>query len=173
MELSLEEIEDRFNRIGKKTEKDKKHEEIFQAFELSTHKAVIPLWHTENKDIDLKKQSNDVPEIFCGVGFTILQNIDIEMLFTKIDVGNSEMFIEKELYNTSLLGEKISEIINHWENNEKLIPPTITINEINSERPLFPTDGKHRINVAHYFGATRIPILVYNQELKKVKEILL
>jgi hypothetical protein len=37
---------------------------------------------------------------------------------------------------------------------------------------LFATDGKHRLNVAYYFGATGIPIFVVNKQLEKIKAIL-
>jgi hypothetical protein len=159
-------------------ERDKRHHEIFQLFNSSQLPNIIPIWHTNIADIDLTKQRNNLTEDLLEEGFTIIEDVDIELLFDKIYSGNREMFREKELYNNDLDEMKISDVLDNWIKGTKLIPPTILVsdktinNSITDSNELFPTDGKHRLNVAYYYGATRIPIFVINKQLDKIKTIL-
>lgn len=157
---------------------NERHKEIFELFESSQLTALKPLWHTDINDIDLSKQRHNLTAYLLIDGFTILQDIDIELLFSKMYPGNPEMFKEKILYNDDLIDWQISDIIDNWRNNIKLIPPTILVmdkvidNSIENSCQIFPTDGKHRINVAYYYGAEAIPIFVINRQLDKIKRIL-
>ena len=150
--------------------RNKRHKEIVDLFNSSKLTTLQPLWHTEIDSIDLNKQNENLNADLLEDGFTILHNIDIEFLFDKMYPGNPEMFREKNLYNKELDDLKISGVIDNWFKNVKLIPPTILV--INNTNYVFPTDGKHRINVAYYFGATTLPIFVINKQLDKIKSIL-
>lgn len=182
MELSKEEIEkfwaDKLAADERIKIRNRRHQEIVKLFKSSKLTDLKPLWHTDISEIDLSKQRENLQNDLLDEGFTILQNIDIELLFDKMQPGNPEMFREKELYNDDLNDWKISDVIDNWINNVKLIPPTILVidkvidKSINDTCKIFPTDGKHRINVAYYFGATTIPIFVVNKQLEKIKTIL-
>ena len=178
MELSEEEIAkfwaDKLATEERIKIRDERHQEIVKLFKSSKLTDLKPLWHTDINEIDLDQQRDNLCKDLLDEGFTILQNINIELLFDKMQSGNPEMFRERELYNGDLLDWKISDVIDNWMNNIKLIPPTILVidNSISDTFKIFPTDGKHRINVAYYFGATTIPIFVVNKELEKIKRIL-
>ena len=182
MELSQEEIEKFWAKKLASDERirvrNRRHQEILNLFKSSKLTDLEPLWHTDINEIDLSKQRENLRSDLLDEGFTILQNINIELLFDKMQSGNPEMFREKELYNDDLNDWKISDVIDNWLNNVKLIPPTILVIDkvidktINDTCKLFPTDGKHRINVAYYFGASTIPIFVVNKQLDKIKTIL-
>jgi hypothetical protein len=182
MEMTKEEIEkfwaDKVEADKKIRERNKRHKEIQELFNSSKLTALNPLWHTDLNDIDLSKQRENLRDDLLEDGFTILQNIDIELLFDKMPSGNPELFREKNLYNDDLNDWKISDVIDNWLNNIKLIPPTILVIDkiidsfIEDTCQIFPTDGKHRINVAYYYGATTIPIFVVNKQLEKIKTIL-
>jgi hypothetical protein len=182
MELSQEEIEkfwaEKLASDERIRVRNRRHQEILNLFKSSKLTDLKPLWHTDINDIDLSKQRENLRDDLLDEGFTILQNINIELLFDKMQSGNPEMFREKELYNDDLNDWKISDVIDNWLNKVKLIPPTILVidkvidKSINDTCKIFPTDGKHRINVAYYFGATTIPIFVVNKQLEKIKTIL-
>lgn len=174
MDLTEEEIKkfwaDKIAADERMRERNKRHREIVDLFNSSKLTTLQPLWHTDIESIDLNKQRENLTDDLLEDGFTILQNIDIEVLFDKMYSGNPEMFREKKLYNKELDDLKISGVIDNWLNNVKLIPPTILV--IDNTYKVFPTDGKHRINVAYYYGATTIPIFVINKQLDKIKQIL-
>jgi hypothetical protein len=182
MELSEEEIEKFFaNKMEvdkKMKERDKRHQEIMQLFKESQLPNITPIWHTSIEDIDLTMQRENLVDELLEDGFTIIENVDIELLFDKMSPGNPEMFREKILYNEDLLDWKISDVLDNWIKETKLIPPTILVidkaidNSDIDTNLIFATDGKHRLNVAYYCGVTRIPIFVINKQLEKIKTIL-
>lgn len=159
-------------------EQNKRHEEIMKLFHSPELNNIVPLWHINIEDIDLTKQRENLTDDLLEEGFTIIENVNIELLFDKMSSGNPNMFREKILYNKDLLDWKISDVLDNWRKGIKLIPPTISIidktiyNANTDTNELFATDGKHRINVAYYFGVTSIPIFVINKELEKIKTIL-
>lgn len=73
----------------------------------------------------------------------------------------------------------ISRVWDHWLNNQKLIPPTIIIFDQRymdllvpggiPSRELQPIDGKHRLNVAYYFGAETMPIIVLERQVLSIR----
>lgn len=162
--------------VSRSINKMETHKKIFNLYQDGNLGAVLPLW--ELTDIDLKNQPHQLDESLLTEGYTILEGVDIELLFDHMLSGNPAMFREKVLYNKDLIKETISEIIHLWQSDIPLIPPTIVISDktlpnglVDTEK-LFPADGKHRINVAYYFGITEIPIFVSNKQLGKMKRIL-
>jgi hypothetical protein len=174
MDLTEEEIKkfwaDKIAADARMRERNKRHRDIVDLFNSSKLPTLQPLWHTDVDNIDLSQQRENLNDDLLEDGYTILQNVDIDVLFDKMYSGNPEMFREKKLYNEDLDDLKISGVIDSWLNNLKLIPPTILV--IEGTNKVFPTDGKHRINVAYYYGATDIPIFVINKQLNKMKSIL-
>jgi len=182
MDLSEEEIErfwaEKLESDKRCKERNKRHQEILHLYRKSTLPDIKPHWHTNVEEIDLSKQRENLGQDLLEEGFTILDSVDIELLFDKMSPGNPEMFREKNLYNEDLCDLKISDVLDKWINKVRLIPPTILVfdktiyKSIDNTNQLFATDGKHRINVAYYYGATQIPILVINKQLDKIKSIL-
>lgn len=141
-------------------------------------------WHTIESEIDLSLQRDKlVPELLTD-GFTIIPEVDFELLLNKMTVQDAAMLRKRDLYSPKFHDRTISTILNHWINNEKLIPPTILIydeifvNALNNGRHIItseelrPIDGKHRLHVSYYFGVKTIPILVINKQLSSIKDIL-
>ncbi len=182
MELSKKEVDkfwaDKMEADNRMRERNKRHQEIVKLYKSSKLNDVTPLWHTTIEEIDLAKQRENLREDLLEEGFKIIENINIELLFDKMSSGNPDMFREKVLYNDDLNDWKISDVLDNWINGTKLIPPTILVidktidNMVTDTNELFATDGKHRLNVAYYYGATSIPIFVVNKQLDKIKTIL-
>uniref|UniRef100_UPI004048704F hypothetical protein n=1 Tax=Flavobacterium sp. TaxID=239 RepID=UPI004048704F len=108
MELSQEEIEkfwaEKLASDERIRVRNRRHQEILTLFKSSKLTDLKPLWHTDINEIDLSKQRENLRDDLLDEGFTILQNINIELLFDKMQSGNPEMFREKELYNDDLNG---------------------------------------------------------------------
>ena len=138
---------------------------------------VTPLWHTEKSGINFKLQGDEIDPELLSEGYEILE-VDIETLFKCFDSGLPEMYLRKELYNKKQTEEKISGVIHKWQQGVPLIPPTILCRDSSlifwneDSDVLMPQDGKHRLNVAYFFGATTIPIIVVNKQFEKVRRIL-
>lgn len=185
MEISDEEIEkmlldkstfDEANRL-----RYQRHEEIYELYQNSQLNNISPLWHINEKDIDFDNQKNELRPDLLEDGFTIIENVDIESLLDCMFDGYQDLVREKILYNEEQDETNISGVIDKWLNKIKLIPPTILIWDTIVDQTgilkedtdkLFVQDGKHRINVAYYFGANTLPILVINKQLKRIKTIL-
>lgn len=174
MDLSNHEIQ---KIIEEKNKSDKywirrnlREAEIQELFDSGQLKSLEILWHENIDDIDLSKQYHSLDKPLLEAGFDIIKNVDIELLFDKMLEGNPQLFREKRLFHEELSSSNIANIIDHWLRKEKLIPPTILLVENSTD--LFPTDGKHRLNVAYYFGVTTIPIFVINPQKEKILEIL-
>jgi hypothetical protein len=106
MELSQHEI-DKFmandmEADKRRRQRNKRRQEIEKKFNSSKLPDITPIWHTNNEDIDLSKQTESLRDDLLEDGFTIIENVDIELLFDKMSSGNPAMFREKILYNLKL-----------------------------------------------------------------------
>jgi len=134
---------------------------------------VAPLWHLDKSDIDFGKQNEQLDTDLMAQGYTILNNINIEALINSLQAPWHDLYRKKYLFHTKHWDDwKICEIIYNWSNHNKLIPPSICFNELLTDKT-FPADGKHRINVAYYFGATEIPIIIPNKHSLEVSKLIL
>ncbi len=173
MEIKQSEI-DRFNSEKLISEKkwieiQKVHKEIKKLSDENKLVNIKTFWHLKLEDIDFSKQRNPLKEELRIAGVQIIEKVNVELLLNKFIGENTNLFREKVLYNIDLCDWQISEILNYWKNGMKLIPPTIQ--SINNKY-LFPSDGRHRLNIAYYYGVEEIPILVSNFEKQSIIEIL-
>ena len=182
MELSQEEInkfwKEKEESESRMRERNKRHKEIYDLYKSGQLKNINPIWHINAEEIELTKQKENLTSKLLENGFTIIENIDIELLFDNMPSGNPEMFRKRKLYNNSLDEFKTSEVLDNWIKGVKLIPPTILVIDetiekgIENTTKIYPTDGKHRLNAAYFFGAKKIPIFVINKQIESIKKIL-
>lgn len=127
---------------------------------------VKPLWYTyidEIEDTYLYKPDLKRSAIICDV--------DVEVLVGKLVCGRLEILDKSRLFEKyGFKDERTCNIIKHWQEGKRLTPPTI-FTEAGSQM-LKMEDGMHRLDTARYFGETRIPIVVYNNTVDKIKKIL-
>ena len=184
MDMSEEELEKYKIKLLKSKEQSRliseMHTKIQALINSNEITDLTPLWHTNPEDINFFLQKDQLDEKLLTHGFSIIENVNIEILMDNMEDGNPALFRDKILYNEDLIDTNISKVINHWMNNEKLIPPTITIADnfltttlkcpstINPK--LFASDGKHRLNVAYFFGSEHIPIVVLTPQLITIKD---
>lgn len=153
------------------------HKIVRNQFKKGIITQVTPLWHIEQNNINFDLQGDKISPDLLSNGYTIL-NVKLENLIKSFDSGLPEMYLRKQLYNKKQSDEKISGVILKWLQGTPLIPPTILCRDSSlsfwneDSDVLMPQDGKHRINVAYFFGAKTIPIIVMNKQLEKVKQIL-
>lgn len=183
MDLNEEELEQCKIKLLKSKEQSRltseMHSKILDLINNNEIIDLIPLWHTNPEDINFFLQKDQLDEKLLAHGFTVIENVNIEILLDNMEDGNPDLFREKKLYNEDLIDTNISKVINHWMNNEKLIPPTITIADNflttilkcppTNNPKLFASDGKHRLNVAYFFGSEHIPIVVLTPQLDIIK----
>ncbi|MBX2896369.1 MAG: hypothetical protein KF763_13050 [Cyclobacteriaceae bacterium] len=146
-------------------------EEIFKEYESGQLDKIVPLWHTDIVDIDLRCQRHNLPAAKLRHGIEIIQNVDIELLFDNMFSSEAEYYREKKLFRDDS-DWSISRVMDHWIKGEKLIPPTITFESHVTSRNLYPADGKHRINVAYFYGACQIPILILKSQRQQILDLL-
>ncbi|MEY3412279.1 MAG: hypothetical protein RIQ70_967 [Bacteroidota bacterium] len=130
---------------------------------------VIPLWHLDKTQIDLKLQRDNLNDEILEDGYEIYNSVNIELLLSKMD-ANGTIYTGKQLFHRALSKANICKVINHWLEGTKLIPPSLM--PLNGK--INPVDGKHRLQVAVYFKAKEIPIFVPNiwkEEIEKILEI--
>lgn len=182
MDLSDDEIE-KF-RIEHEAQQERhriKHQaykELYNLYKDGQLPVITPLWHTVESDVDFSKQKDNLVDHHFSEGFTIIPDISIDSLFVNMPDGVADMYYDKNLFLDEWdLGT--TDILTHWRNGEKLIPPTFLIMDKSmheyckaDSKEIYPFDGKHRLNAAYSLGATHIPILVTNKQLVKIKAIL-
>jgi len=153
------------------------HEKIKKEQENGIYNSIQPWWHYTKDDIDLKKQGDEIKPELIEESYSILE-VNLRFLISKFDPILQEIYNDKILYHERQDKLKISTIIYYWRDENPLIPPTILCRDstigkgIEDSDILFPQDGKHRINIANFYGADMIPIIVVNKQLEKVKRIL-
>lgn len=150
-------------------ELNKKCKKLYRSYKKGMIPSLVPQWHTSADDIDFKCQPNQLSPHLLIKGYSILQSVNMEAILNSLKDGNAELYRQHELY-----GEwhdiKICRVVDAWLSNQKLIPPTLVLNE-ETNSP-FLADGKHRFNVAYNFGQTTIPVIVPNIHVTRIKKIL-
>lgn len=127
------------------------------------------LWHTEQMNIDFEKQGGLAGKNHFSEGYKIIE-VNIHDLINSFLPHEIPVYMRKELFKKEQCEHQTSGVIYKWLQGIPLIPPTIL--DIHNNGCLYPIDGKHRLNVAYFFGAETIPIIVANTQLEKVKQIL-
>lgn len=146
-------------------------DEIRQLHRQGELRGVTPLWHTDIRGFHLDDQPGNLDASLRRFGMEIILNVNFEKLLDNMFPEWAGDVREQELFHECLADEKTAVVIHHWMNHEKLIPPTITF-EPRSERNLYPSDGKHRINAAYYLGVSVLPILVLTVQKDKILSLL-
>lgn len=139
-------------------------EEIKRKLDQGEDLKISIAWKTDKNEINLNDQPENFDEVIDG-NYSIIEDVDIEKLLNISYAANSALFRERVLLNNDLDEDKILQVLVHWSNGESLIPPHFRI--IN-ENELMQSDGKHRINVAYFYRAKSIPIIVANSEFDEI-----
>lgn len=141
------------------------HEKIYKHFKNGGQK-LTPLWHLDKKDIDFER--TDTTLIQLKNGYSIVE-VDAAALMNKMGPPYVKLYSGKLYHDNS--ERKISQVLYHWMNGEKLIPPVIIIHDetISSivSNAVAPQDGNHRLRAAYHFGVKKIPIIVLDAQLSK------
>lgn len=125
-----------------------------------------PLWHTNINEIEDTYLYKPDPE-----SNTIIYDVDVDLLVSKLVCGTLEFLDKSKLFGKyGFKDERTCRVIKNWMEGKRLTPPSI-FTESGSQM-LKREDGMHRLDTARYFGATRIPIVVNNHSVDKIKKIL-
>lgn len=137
---------------------------LFKAGEMEHLK---PLWILNPELIDFSNQPDQLIDELLVDGYTLVERVDIESLVNSFERGNALFLRDKKLTNShGFADRKICRVLEHWNNEERLIPPTILFNH--SLGLNFAQDGKHRLKVAYYYGVAEILIIIPNVHLAQV-----
>lgn len=88
-------------------------------------------------------------------------------------ITNAELYEVKTecIFTGNIINDiRIASILNRWENNLFVDPPTIYLCTTNKNKLSF-SDGRHRTKVTYLLGIKQIPIAVHNSQIRKVGEI--
>ena len=97
----------------------------------------------------------------------MIEYVKVENLLDSFERGNARFFRAKQITNShGFADRKTCRVIEHWKKGEKQIPPTILFNR--SVGINFAQDGRHRLKVAYYYGASEIPIIILNNDFEMV-----
>src|SRR5665213_1156333 len=108
-----------------------------------------PLWHFKKEDIDFLKQKDQLDEELLVEGYTIIPAVNFDKLLTSFYSNQGSFINDKKITNRSgFIDTQLCRIVEHWQNEEALIPPIIIFNKVLSQN--WPADGKHRMKVAYY-----------------------
>jgi len=164
-------------------EKITRYKEIYDSYRKGSLILPIAEWHTSESEIIFSLQRDQLDSRLLTSGFTIIPDVDINVLLNNMELQDEEMFKRNNLYDESFSDSNISDVINCWMEGQKLIPPTIMIfdeeffKRVNRTPyvtdELRPVDGKHRLKVSYYLKEKKIPITVLNWQVEKIKKRLL
>jgi hypothetical protein len=167
--------------LAANTESNAIHVKVMSAYTSGSLTTPQVKWHLSVGDIDMENGVQLVDALIKD-GMSILKDVNIETLLNCMTIGYQDMVRSRHLFEHSA-DRSTSSIIHHWQQGEKLTPPTILVfteehfrkigrEHLISSVELVPIDGKHRLNAAYYFGETKIPILVRNPQLELIKTML-
>lgn len=134
---------------------------------LSTRLIVKPLWWTDLNKIKLEKDKEHlVPE-----GMVLINDIPINRLIANLFGRNKNILEQQELFHINLNYMKTCKILEHWKNQECLIPPRVVWSSYANSIEV--SDGRHRLNTAICLGEIKIPVLISNTELTTILNYLI
>jgi hypothetical protein len=133
---------------------------------------LTPLWHLEKTDIDFDKQLHQVDANLLDQGYTIFPVVNFDKLLDSFYANQGSFINDKKITKRhAFVDNQLCRIIEHWQNEEPLIPPFIIFNKDLGKN--WPLDGKHRMKIAYYLGLKKIPIIVPNIHLAGVSSLIL
>ncbi len=144
---------------------------IKTAYTAGSLNSLTPLWHINKEDIDFDCQMEQLNNKIMAQGYSIIMEVKIDSLLNCMQRGSPEIFREQKLFHKNFDDTKICRVVKNWQSGIKLIPPTIVLNNMLGNK-IFAADGKHRINVAHVFGAKSLPIIIPNICFSEVTDLL-
>ncbi len=127
-------------------------------------------WHLSVNDIDFSCQREQINDDLLSEGYTLIPDVEVESLLDSMQDGNPELYRRKSLFGKYWSDYKICDVINHWQSDTRLIPPTIIFNRLLNK--IYVAEGKHRLNVAYFFGCKVLPIIVPNVYLPQVRKLI-
>jgi hypothetical protein len=173
MDISEEELQRFIEQRQNLVKENKECEEIKKKLKNNEIKDLEILWHTNYNHIDFSLQKDQIDDNTISNGWTIIESIDVDTLLNSMAVTDKEIYSKVILFNPDANDRQLCEIIKFWLREEKLIPPTVIAKpDIEGINKIYLLDGKHRFNVAYYFGIERLPIIVLNNHLDEVKRLL-
>ena len=119
-------------------------------------------WWSSLAEINLNQEDEHLRPSYC----IFVQNIPINIVIENLRSKNKSILVDKQLFHKHLQAPKVWRIINHWQKEEKLIPPTITWSKLYDSIEI--EDGRHRLNTAMCLGENSIPVLVPKDNLEKI-----
>lgn len=120
---------------------------------------IEPKWHLLKSEIDFSFLGSDCHIDLKNSEDYSLYFIEKNELFRILDESFSRVYIKSKIWKNHD-EDKIGKVMEHWEGQNKLIPPVIILNDYRTK--FLIQDGKHRFAVANYFEATKIPIIILN-----------
>jgi len=163
--------------LGKKLEAEREERiklnlrcnEIRELFENDGLPELSAHWQTDKKDIDFSKQPHQLEPELMREGYSI-EFVGLEALLDSMQPGNPALYRENQMFHDDWSDTNICRVIDAWLNEQKLIPPTVVLNEDLNQT--FLADGKHRFNVAYCLGEQKIPVIIPNIHLERVLRLI-
>ncbi|HAF27804.1 MAG TPA: hypothetical protein DCG75_02040 [Bacteroidales bacterium] len=152
-------LENQMKRI-EENERREKNKRCFKKKMKNSTFSILPAWHLTKSEIDLSHIANDCHKDLKKDSDYSLYLINKEELFRILDDCYRTVYTKEKIWK-SHEPDKITSVLESWENSNKLIPP-ILILDLKEEKFLIQ-DGKHRFAVANYFDAVYIPVIILNQ----------
>jgi len=133
---------------------------------------LTPLWHIKEEDIDFLKQKDQLDEELLIEGYTIIPAVNFDQLLISFHSNQGSFISDKKIANNKgFVDTQLCRIVEHWQNEEALIPPIIIFTKGLNQN--WPADGKHRMKIAYYLGVKEIPIIVPNIYLEQISALIL
>lgn len=119
---------------------------------------IKPLWHEKRSDVDFAAFPTGLDQRFEDSGFHIYQASFAELASAMMKHWR-KMFADGDLWSKAHLNDRMVLVLDHWNRNVPLIPPSFGV--MGSEG-IVPLDGKHRLKAASILCPDRIPFILYN-----------
>jgi len=173
-EMSEEEIRAFGEKLKREQEEriifNKRCDEITEMYNEGNLTELDVFWHTDKKDIDFTLQREQLDFELLENGYTLIESVDMEKILDSMQDGNPQLYREKQLFHDDWNDWKICGVIDYWLRKEKLIPPSIIWNDMLNKT--YVAEGKHRFNVAYYYGEKTIPIIIPNKHYDQVNKLI-
>lgn len=147
-------IENQIKRINANKYINEKKKE-FKIILKNNPNSISAYWLLEKENIDFENLPEKKPTFITDGNYDIYW-VNLKELLKNINYNAEKVYGKKSIWSKHN-DSKITRVLIHWQNQEKLIP--IILN-IPSSKVVLIQDGRHRLTVSNFLDLEKIPVII-------------
>jgi len=148
-------IENQIKRINANKHINKKKKE-FKIILKNNPDSISAHWLLVKEYIDFENLPEKKPTFITDSNYDIYW-VNLKELLNNLNYDAEKVYGKKSIWTLKHNDSKITRVLIHWQNQEKLIPIILNIPD---PKLVLIQDGHHRLTVSNYLDLEKIPVLI-------------